>query len=75
MLQAVGADTNGFKGLLGQRRIPHQVLGAVDFAPEPVGVHDDADKLGVVDMRRGTVDLGAGLDALGRRSGHAMGGC
>lgn len=50
MLQLLGARADRLKGRLSERGIPGQVLRAVELAPVPVCVHDDADEMAVVDM-------------------------
>jgi hypothetical protein len=71
MLHLLGTRIDRLEGLLRQVRIPLEVLSAVDAAPVPVGVHDSANELGVVDMRDLGVFAGAAdLERIGGGGDH-----
>jgi len=75
MLHLLRTRIDRLKGLLSEVGIPMQVLSAVDAAPVPVGVHYNADELGVIDVRELGVFAGAaGLERIGRSGGRDVGG-
>jgi hypothetical protein len=57
-----------------KRRVPHEVLSAMELTPVPVRTHDSTDEIGVVLVRSSVIDEVARLDSVsGRRNCSSSG--